>query len=302
MNHELSLTDHNITEKDEFSIENHLKLQNKLLELLAQRTARYTAGDSSSIPKETAQELLNSICFTLGIDLNSRPSLLMELLHADLDARYESGILEIESKLERGKALWQAVCSVSRIKNISLEDTLKNIEHFWKRYDYRFFAHTIPCDIDYQLCHPVPETMQGVDYVNEFLQRLLMEQDFLRRFDPKLSIKLLEQYCGDYQGLLINLYEPIATNAIGLAMVGSNIVKLNLSEKEQEEIVLILKPLTKDNIMMRLLDAAQIVCQSLHLHQNDAKRYLMQLSEQLYPRISSALLHENLSGIFLSFN
>ena len=41
------------------------RLQEKLLELLARRTALYTMGESSSIPRETAEELLRSLCYTL---------------------------------------------------------------------------------------------------------------------------------------------------------------------------------------------------------------------------------------------
>ena len=37
------------------------RLQEKLLELLARRTALYTMGESSSIPRETAEELLRSM-------------------------------------------------------------------------------------------------------------------------------------------------------------------------------------------------------------------------------------------------
>ena len=68
-------------------------LKVRLLELLAKRTDKYTMGESSSVKVETAQELLNSICYTLGIDLNRiSVSLIQELLKVDLEERYELGI------------------------------------------------------------------------------------------------------------------------------------------------------------------------------------------------------------------
>jgi len=54
------------------------------------------------------------------------------------------------------------------------KDTLTNIDFFFKRYDYHFFAHEIP-DIFYQLNQPVPQELQGIEYVNEYLSRLLKE-------------------------------------------------------------------------------------------------------------------------------
>ena len=63
----------------------------------------------------------------------------------------------------------------------------------------------------------MPETLRGVDYVNDWLRRLCLEQNFLDRFDPALVRAVLDRSCPDYRGLLINLYEPIAVNALGLA-------------------------------------------------------------------------------------
>ena len=39
-----------------------------LLELLLAQAQRYTQGESTSLPRETMDELLASLCYTLGID------------------------------------------------------------------------------------------------------------------------------------------------------------------------------------------------------------------------------------------
>lgn len=280
--------------------EDNLAFQAKLWELFSKRAARYTAGDSTSIPVEIAKELLSSIYFTLGIE-NDSPDCIEKFLQIDLEQQYELEVVELERKINQGKALWEAAClSIPMIENISLKDTLKGIGAFWRRYDYRFFAHMIPCDIDYQLCHPVPDTLLGVDYINEYLKRLLIEQDFLRNFDPQCSINLLQRYCGDYKGLLINLYEPIATNVVGLTIVGGSIWKLGFSEEELKQIVSILDPLTKSKTLLLLKEAVEAACERLNINHIDAQRYLYELAEALFPRISAALSSGNLSGIFLS--
>ena len=213
------------------------RLQEKLLELLARRTALYTMGESSSIPRETAEELLRSLCYTLRIGEDAAPERLRELLDGDLSQAYEKGVRLLEIKREVGRRLWQAVClSASGLKNCSLEDTLVSIGGFWKRYDLRFFPHKIPCDIDYPLCQPVPEALMGVDYVNEYLRRLLLECQFLCRLDAGLCDALLKSICPDYRWLVLNLYEPVAVNAIGLALAGGDIRDLDISEQERARI------------------------------------------------------------------
>jgi len=278
-----------------------MAVQIKLWEFLGRRVRSYTMGDSSSVRIETAQELLHSACYVLRIDLNGNPSVLKSVLDWDLDCRFADGIKAVEQKIQTAGRLWQAACiSIPKIENISLHATLKSIGSFSKRYHYRYFAHEIPCDIDYQLCHPVPETLLGVDYIIEYLRRILIEQDFLRRFEPALCIGLLDAYYPDYKGLLINLYEPIATNAIGLALIDSDPLKLDISSQEQERIAAILEPLPRKQSICALHSAASSVCSTLKIRRPVVRQYLRRLAAGLYPRIHAALSVGNLDGVFLS--
>lgn len=46
---------------------------------------------------------------------------------------------------------------------------------FFKRYDLWFFAHDIPCAIDYILDAPISEDLQGIDYIIAYLKALIAE-------------------------------------------------------------------------------------------------------------------------------
>lgn len=63
-------------------------------------------------------------------------------------------------------------------------------------------VHKVPRIFDYPLCHPVPETLLGVDYINEHLGRLLVEFDFLGRFESRTCMRVLERSSPDYVDLL----------------------------------------------------------------------------------------------------
>lgn len=115
-----------------------------------------------------------------------------------------------------------------QIENRSLTDTLAGIGAFWRRYDRRFFAHEVPGDIDYQLCLPAPERLLGVDYLISWLSRLLAESRFLNCFDRRAVVRVLEGSCPDYRGLHINLFEPVAVNALGRTLLGLDPLDLAL--------------------------------------------------------------------------
>lgn len=277
-------------------------IQIKLWHLLGQRTERHTMGGSSSVPVETAEELLKSICFTIGLYMKAMGKSPVSLLKtANMQELLQAGWAEIESQIEIGKELLQKVKdNAPQIENISYQDTLKGIEGFFKKYDYRFFAHVIPCDIDYQLCHTVPSELQGIEYVNEYLRHLLTENKFCRNFDTEKMILLLKSYCPDYKGLLINLYEPVAINAIGLAMLDGDILALDISEKGRGELLECFQGWTKTKAVEELKRSADKLCHSLYFEDVPASEYLQMTAIELHPRIEAALPTGCLEGIFLS--
>lgn len=257
----------------------------ELYPFLARRVALYAGTDHSSVPKELAEELFTSAAFTLEQGANAPGG--------SLEEQFEAGLAVTGQKLEYGARLLEAVRdSLPQVENFSLRDTLKSIGTFRRRYDYRFFAHQIPCDIDYQLCHPVLETIQGVDYVNQYLGQLYVEHQFLNRFDPQRVIRLLCAYCKDYRGLLINLYEPVAINALGLALVGGDVAGLDVSAAQRVEIG---KALEREG-EAHLSAAAERLCRLLELSAPADLRYLRSLAAALMSRVRQS----KLEGIFLT--
>jgi hypothetical protein len=275
--------------------------QDRFMRLLEHRTAIYTMGDSSSVPNHVAIDLLRSICFVLGIDPDD-PTIPPELLSVDLEAEFRRRLAALERKVELTGQLWKdALASVPGVQNLSMQETLANIGNFPTTYDYRSMAHEIPVSIDYQLCHPVPEDLPGIDYINEYLRRLMVENDFIGRFEVRTCERLLSASCPDYFGLLINLYEPIAANAIGLALVGKDPHPLRVSDDDRAEIVRRLGPLGHAARERTLRGAAAAACDALGISDDAARKYLADYGVDLLPRIEIGLPRQELGGVFVRF-
>ena len=271
--------------------------QDKLWRLLADRARRYTQLDSSSVPVETAQELLASVLFTLG----EAGATMKTLAAGDAQGLFDSGLRVVEEKVAQGQKLWQAVClSAPDIESISYRDTLRGIGKSFPRYDWRYFAHRFACDIDYQLCQPVPENLQGIEYINEYLRRLLMENNILRRFDRDLTVRLLTAYCQDYRELLVNLCEPAVVNAAGLSLIGKNPLALDVSRDDREKIKKVLAPLSEGQRRAALEQAAETFCRAAALTDEPTRAYISQIAADLHPRLSAALGAGELLGVFPS--
>ena len=277
-------------------------IQISLWKLLGKVTERYTMGDSSSVPVEVAEELFKSICFLLNKEMKKSKDKIDLLKSEDLQEVWKISWKTIEEDIKKGKALLEEVIKTSvDIENISYNDTVMEIGKGIKSYDFRFFAHEIPCSIDYQLSNPVSEELQGIDFINEYLKRLLFENKFCNNFDKEKVIKVLKSYCEDYEGLLINIFEPVLTNIIGLDILGANIFELEITNYERKILLDIFKEINIEEIQEKLIESCDDICKSLKINESYEIEYMKTTALNLLPRIEEGIKNNNLKNIFLSF-
>lgn len=141
-------------------------------------------------------------------------------------------------------------------------------------------AKEIPCDIDYQLALPVPERMQGVRYVKEYLRRLSVENHFLRRYTWADLVPVLERYHPWYQEEVCNLFLPVAVNALGKALLEAAPVPLTMTEEEREALAQRFRDQTKETVFAQLAAAARSVA-----GQEENTAYLTACAEDLAGRL-----------------
>lgn len=293
-------TDSFSDESDSALSEESLPFQTSIWEILKKQVRLYTMGESSSLPKETVKELFSSICFLT--DLGAAPKgkeQPLKLKNMNAEELFERGKKRAEWEVRRGKRLWKTACmSAPKISNRSLFDTLQGIGAFWKQYDVRFFAHQIPCYIDYQLMNPVPESLSGICYLNEYLHYLLIENRFLLHFDVERIEKLLQVVEPDYQELLINLTEPVMIQALGLSILKKEPYALDLSPQEQKQLQLYLQALSEKEMRQVLSDAVLWLCRLLKIEGHDDYAYFLKTAEDAFPRLNAACSAKELQNLF----
>lgn len=278
-------------------------VQQALWQVLAKQVALYTMGESSSLPEYDAHRLLASACFVLGIDPDDpQPdeTLVRELAAEGPEAVFEHAVARVEREAARTEALWRDVClGTPLLESIALKDTLESLRGFRSRYAPRFFAHEVPADIDYPLAQPVPESLQGVDYVNAYLERLLVENRFMQRFDVVRCRRLLHAVHPQYGELILNLFEPIAANAVGCALAGCDVRGLRLDEAGYARIAEGLAGSAPQALARKLEGAADAACAELAVDDDATRASVRRLAGQLAPRVAMALRCRSLEGVFV---
>ena len=265
--------------------------------LLAERTGRFTMRDSTSVRAETAEALARGILYCIDLHLRTAPD--GPESAAPLKTLYEAGVADAKRLARRGKLmLRQAEANRPPIANIGLNDTLSALPLFFRRYDADFFAHEAPCDIDYPLSVPVSESLAGAEYINEYLRRLIIENTFLRRFHPALLECVYQSQYGDYDGLLVNLYAPVAEAAVGRLLAGKTAKNLRTDSADRGLIWRRFSGLPDATANAALKSAAASVCEELGVAGKLERDYLEMVALALLPRIRSARGPDELGGAF----
>ena len=271
----------------------------RLLPLLDQQMRKKTQGDSASMRVEGAAELMASIQFTLQCQLTAQALPKRALLTADLGALFGAGQRTVLALRERAQRLYETVCvQVHQFGSRSLADTLRGIGIFFARYDAYLYAHQIPADIDYQLCLPVPDALLGVVWVTDYMQRLMVENTLLTSLESARVVRLLRRVHPSYGELLINLYEPVAANVVGLSLLGSGETLLEIDAAQGERIRNQLLTDGDAAALTALERAAYAACKRLDIADAASARYLAATARALYPRVKAA--PEGYRGVFVT--
>ena len=279
-------------------------LGSSLWELLERQCQAYTMGDSSSMPMETADELLQSILFAIGISLKkSGKREAMPLLKADdLLKLFNEGKREIEKEVKRGKKLFRFVKETAvDIDNISYHDTINELGNFFRSYNIDFFSHQIPVSIDYQLAHAMPE-LKGIEYLNEYLRRLIIENIFIRNFKKESIIALLNSYCPDYREQLINIFEPVYINAVGLTLLKKNMLGLDINDSDRTELLILFKTWDEKEREDNIRQATAKILSLLQIKEYMMQTYIQESGKNLLIRTQELQDNGSFEKLFLSFS
>lgn len=257
--------------------------------LLERQALAYTRWESESLPAETVEELYRSLCFCVAEGQKAGAE-------ENPEAQLAAGQRALYRRSQNAKWLLEAVRRSARsFGNRAYRDSLAITEAFLAHYDIRFMAHRVPAGLDYPLACPVPESLPGVLYAQAWLAQLLLENRLLAAF-PKGRVHLvLRAASPDPAGLLLNLWEPVFTNALGLALLHENPQGLDISPARRAKLAALCKAHRQNK--EKLLEAAERLCTALGLWDEAPRALCRRMAASLAPRLAEA---KDLRDVFVT--
>lgn len=280
------------------------RIQIELMELMAKQVERYTNDESSSIRIETAQQLLQSVCYILGVYLKSTSDMnrKIELIKNEkISKLFYLGMEEIESYIRKSKEMLEKLQAEQlKVDNYAYQDTLSTgIPEFFHDYVIEFGAQDDPGSIDYPLCNTIVN-LSGIEYIHEYLRRLTQENQFCRKLSDTNIEMLLRGLSKDYMHILVNIYELVLTNALGCELLGQSVIELNITFNDRIWLQKTLANLNVKELQKKLEDAYGKICIELCMEE-DRTDYTREAIQQIAVRLQHNLQMDTLEKLFISF-
>lgn len=276
------------------------------MELLKEKLKYYTKDNSSSVMVELAESILQCIDYTIGVylkTLDNIDAIMGKLRHMKLWEMLKQGQGIIHDKiLESKKLLLKINENKLKVDNYSYNDTIDyGIPLFFKEYNDFFAAHESPGSIDYQLCIDNMNYV-GIEYIYNYLRTLCLENDFCNNFSISDINKLLKGYDKKCELLLINIFELLIINCLGLIICGKDLKSINISSLDRNYIKNKLDKLSLEELQEKLLKCGKLCCEELYIKDKALISYIKKAVIKVSLLINEAVKLNKLETVFISFN
>ena len=274
-------------------------IQFQCLSLLVNQTEKYNHGTSSSIRVEKAEDLLSSILYTLGIQLKSYPSpedAINALKQENIKNLFCLGLKKIKRKMQTSQLIHRQIKqNFFHTKNVFYHSTvIDGINGFFKLYNSEFSAQEIHITADYPTFNVIND-LAGIEFIEKYLQNISYENKFCLYFSENTVHHLLCGLDENYQQILMNIYEPILTAALGCVLTNEPIKELYCNLKFLKNLFL---GKTKEEINIILLEALEKIISEFACS-SDLSNYLKFSIDKIATTIQNAIKNDHLETVFL---
>jgi hypothetical protein len=261
---------------------------------LEKQINKFTQGESSSVPLETAGSLLRSILYTTDLAENGVTG-----YEKEPEELYREGRDVLNRQFKKALSLCYLVQSTMLAIDSPCyrEAVEKGIPSFFRAYDMEFAAQETPGDFDYPASIFCEQT--GVVWMLHFLETLYWENVFCRRFPESFVEGTLKAHGIWGVAVPINVFEPIFAAALrGYLIENEKPSSLLVRAADNIRLVQALAPLSAEAVFQRVMDACNMLMNDMEIKSGSYRTLLITQAEALARRLAPAVKHGNADGVF----
>lgn len=276
-------------------------IQTQLFELLKIKIEKYNLLDGSSIEIEKAKTIMDSNMYTISMYLKtfSPDEAILKLKEEKIISMYEKGQKLINKKITVSKILYRKVLnSTLQIANETYIETIfRGLKGFFKIYDPQYNSKEKKITADYPLYNNLIGKLEGIEFIEEYLKSLLIENEYLSKYEAMQINELLYSYRIDFIGILENIFKIVLIQNIGQLLAGEEMHTLKISKEGIEKIYCYFEKMSKKEIYDRIKETIL----KLEFKNVETKEYIEKGLEELQFEIYNSYNMKSLDKIFISF-
>ena len=242
-------------------------------------------GNNSSVPVELAQELMESIEYTIGLVGGV-------YAHRNIGEALVLGQEILDNRLSKAKSMLELVNGTAPQWQTECRwEALRYLRHYLEEYDHLHLAHKGPENLFYPILISPPEGIQGIDSCIFYLNILWIENQIM----AGVPDDVLNQFWDRLPVGTLNQCERLLINGIGKALLRTGIDPMIFETEEHMQIIVAMVRATEE----KLRNAAKLLCQWLNLKDENACMYVEAVVPQLTMWIGDNIRGGNLENIFV---
>ncbi len=142
----------------------------------------------------------------------------------------------------------------------------------------------------------------GIEYVYNYLYDLSLENEFCNKFNIDEINKLLKGYDKKCELLLINIFELVLINSLGLIICNKDLSSLNINNLDREIIKNKLEKLSIGELNAELIKDAKTCLEVLEIKNAKLMNYIKRGILNIALLINERIKLNKLETVFISFN
>ena len=171
--------------------EEQQKTMEQLYQLMGKQVQSYHKhrhmGGNSSIPVELAQELMESVEYTIGLVSDV-------YAYRNIEEALLRGQEILESRFDKAKSMLKLVIGTAPpCQSDCRWEALRYLQHYLDQYDHVHLAHKGPDDLFYPILISPPEGIKGIDSCILYLNTLWIENQIMASI-PEDTLEQFEKH------------------------------------------------------------------------------------------------------------
>ena len=244
----------------------------ELLPLVKDLSEKYTSKSSTSIPYETAQQLMVGILYciaetecSIGNYEDSQNIMANQNTTVSAKEAYDIGYTLVVQKVVTSQNLYnEMIIGFHDFGNLAYYETFtKQIPTFFKWYDARFCPQSNIVELDYPLLIQI-QKLQGIDAINEYIKSIKYEQQFLQQFQGDYVKAILELFYQNYEELIVNLCGSLLKKGLVNMLLELPIQKTKLELADYKKLAILVKENKGDKLSDKLHELLRLLIDNVY--------------------------------------